>query len=539
MTDPMTTTPVLERTIAAVLDRQTAAMPDKPALIEETGRTITFAELQQEAFRIANGIAALGVERGEHVALLLDNHIDIVATWAGLGCSGRVAVPLNTAYKGDFLRHVLAHCAAKVVIVEDKYCERLAAIADQLPDLKVVVVRGDNGEVPERFQRREFAELTAAEPVRPEPPHVSDISAIIYTSGTEGAAKGVLCPHGHAFQTSASYSFQTTPDDIVLVMLPLFHAGGLFAGVYNALRGGATAILHPTFTVSRFWDEVRRYGCTQSLLMGAMIDFLWRQPATAEDRNHPMRNLTVVPAMPYIKEFGERFGLNVVSSYGQSETGTTTITAPEDTRPFMCGRPRPFIEMKVVDDDDVEVPTGVVGEFVARSNEPWAMFRGYLRDPEATVVATRNGWMHTGDAGYKDEEGRFVFADRKRDSLRRRGENVSSIEVERFLMARADIAAAAVVAVPSEYLEDDIKAVVVLAPEATFEPEKILRDLVGELPYFMVPRFYEQVDALPMTPTHKVRKAELRKLGQSERTWDCEANGLIVTRNGIKEKTTS
>jgi crotonobetaine/carnitine-CoA ligase len=535
LTDPMTTTPVLERTTAAVLDRQVAAFPDKPALIESgTGRTLTYAELQRAAFRFADGLTRLGVARHEPVLVMLDNHIDMVVTWAGITTGTRIEVPINTAYKGDMLRYILDHSGARVAIVEAGYCARIAEVLDDVPGLETIVVRGEGGELPARITRRDFAELLAGEPVRPEPPHVSDVCTIIYTSGTEGRSKGVLCPHGHAFQTSASYTFETVPDDVVLVMLPLFHAGGLFAGVYNALRGGATAVLS-TFTVTGFWDEVDRYGCTQTLLMGAMIDFLWRAPETPGDADHPLRNVTVVPAMPYLGEFAARFGLNVTSSYGQSETGTVTLTDPGAARPFLMGRPRSFIDLMIVDDDDVEVPDGVTGEIVVRSSEPWAMFRGFHRDPENTVHAWRNQWMHTGDAGYRQPDGQFVFVDRKKDALRRRGENVSSMEVERYLLARDDIAAAAIVAVPSEHLEDDIKAVLVLAEGAVFEPEAILRDLVEKLPYFMVPRYYEAVPALPMTQTHKVQKVELRRAGVTADTWDCEAAGLIVTRSGLKE----
>jgi crotonobetaine/carnitine-CoA ligase len=280
---------------------------------------------------------------------------------------------------------------------------------------------------------------------------------------------------------------------------------------------------------------VRPYGCTQTLLIGAMIEFLWRQPPSPGDRDHPLRNVTVIPAMPYIDEFAERFGLNVTSSYGSSELGTVSLTDPGEARPFLAGRPRSFIEMKIVDDDDVEVPRGVTGEIVVRSREPWAMFRGYHRNPEATVHAWRNQWVHTGDAAYQDENGRFIFVDRKKDALRRRGENVSSMEVEKYLLAREDVAEAAIVAVPSEHLEDDIKAVLVLAEGARFEPEAILRDLVERLPYFMVPRYYEAVDVLPRTQTHKIQKAELRKFGVTTTTWDCEANGFVVSRSGLKE----
>jgi crotonobetaine/carnitine-CoA ligase len=537
----MSTTPVLERTIAAVLDKQVAARPDKTALLEAaSGEAVTYRQLQERAFRLSAGLAGMGVTRQEPVLVMLDNHIDMVVTWAGIGVGAMIEVPINTAYKGEMLRYIMDHSGATIAVVEAAYVERISEILDGVPELRTIVVRGDGGELPQRIVRRDFAELAGTddgpEAPRPDPPHVSDISTIIYTSGTEGRSKGVLCPHGHAFQTSASYTFETTPDDVVLVMLPLFHAGGLFAGVYNSLRGGATAVIQPAFTASKFWDEVREFGCTQALLMGAMIDFLWRRPPEPDDRDNPLRNVTVVPAMPYINEFAQRFDMNVTSSYGQSETGTITLTDPGEARPFLCGRPRSFIEMKIVDENDMEVPRGVVGEFAVRSAEPWSMFRGYHRNPEATVHAWRNNWMHTGDAGYQEENGRFVFVDRKRDALRRRGENVSSMEVEKYLLARDDIAAAAINAVPSEHLEDDIKAVLILAEGAEFEPEDILRDMVEKLPYFMVPRYYEAVTSFPMTQTHKVQKSELRKVGITESTWDCEANGLIVTRSGLREK---
>jgi len=536
MNDPMTSTPALDRTIAAILDRQVAEFPDKPALIEPGSRSVTYLELQQLAFSIANGISSCGVRRQEPVLVMLDNHIDIVATCVGLGVSGVIAVPINTAYKGEMLQYVIDYSGAKVAIVEDKYCDRIGEVLDGLAELQTVFVRGSKGLLPDRLTIRDFTELLASEPTRPQPPHVSDVACIIYTSGTEGRSKGVLCPHGMVFQTAASsHPYETTPDDVVLVVLPLFHEGGLFAGVYNAFRAGATAVIHPGFSASRFWDDVRAFGCTQTLLIGAMIEFLWRQPPSDRDTDHPLRNLTVIPAVPYVTEFAKRFGMFVGSAYGQSETGTPCITDDTDVGPFCCGRPRPFFEVKVVDEDDVEVAQGVTGEMVIRSNEPWSMFRGYHRDLAATIHATRNGWVHTGDAGYQDDRGRFIFVDRKKDALRRRGENVSSMEVEKYLIARDDIVQAAIIAVPSEHLEDDIKAVIVLADDAAFEPEDILRDLVHRLPYFMVPRYYEAIPELPVTATHKVSKVDLRKAGITPGTWDCEAHGFTVTRNGLTE----
>lgn len=529
----MVATPLLQRTVAAVLDRQVAERPDKIALIEQQGRRMTYAELRTAAIRVGSAIRGAGVQRQEPVLIMLDNHSDLVLAWAGLGVSATIAVPINTAYKGEMLRYVINQCGAKVAIVEAEYCERIAQVADGLMDLETVYVRGAGGVLPARFARRDFTELLEADPADLDPPHVSEIACIIYTSGTEGPSKAVLCPHGHAFQTSASYTFQTTPEDVVLVVLPLFHAGGLFAGVLNALRGGATAVIG-SFSASRFWDEVRSFGCTQTLLIGAMVDFLWKAPASASDRDHPMRNITVVPAMPYMAEFAERFDVSVASSYGQSETGATCISTAEEAQPFLCGYPRPVFEVRIFDDDDAEVAPHVNGEIVVRPLEPWSVFRGYHGDLLATVTATRNQWIHTGDLGHMNERGQVFFVDRKKDALRRRGENVSSMEVEKYLLEHADIAQAAIVSVPSEHLEDDIKAVVVLVAGAAFDPEALLHDLYDRLPYFMVPRYYEAIDELPLTPSGKVAKVELRKRGVTAQTWDCEAHGFTVTRSALK-----
>jgi crotonobetaine/carnitine-CoA ligase len=364
---------------------------------------------------------------------------------------------------------------------------------------------------------------------------VSDISTILYTSGTEGSSKGVLCPHGHAFQTSASHAFESGPSDVYLVIVPLFHAGGLFGGVFCALRAGGTAVIQRQFSATGFWDTVREYGVTQTFLLGAMADFIWRRDPTPEDTSHTLRDVTMVPAIPHLKEFTDRFGLNITSSYGQTETGTVMMTDPGEARPFLCGRPREFMQVRLVNDNDVEVEPGATGEILVRSSEPWTMMSGYHRMPEATVHAWRNLWLHTGDSAYLDDQGRYVYVDRKRDALRRRGENVSSLEVEKHITARDDIAHAAIVAVPSEHTEDDIKAVVVLRPGAPFDPAAMLRDLAARLPYFMVPRYYQAIDALPMTPTFKVRKGELRAQGITEDTWDCQAAGFTVTRHGLAE----
>jgi crotonobetaine/carnitine-CoA ligase len=536
VSDPLVTTPVLERTVGAVLDQQVRLRPDKVALIDGQGQTRTYRELQSTAFSVATGLAKLGVQRQEPVLVMLDNHIDNAVTFLGTAVGGMIEVPVNTAFKGEILRYVIENSGARIVVIEGAWCDRLAAISEGLDSVETVVVRGSTtAELPSRWTAVDFSELLEAEPIPPEPAAVWDVAAIIYTSGTEGTSKGVLCPHGHAF-SMASFPGWLGPDDVVLVTLPLFHGGGLWAAMYNSLRSGATAVIYPTFSASSFWDDVRRYGCTYTLLFGAMIPFLSAQPAKADDADNPLRLVTAIPAPGNIDEFSARFGVDVISSYGMTESGTVCWTEPGDVRPFVCGRPREFIDIRLVDDHDVDVPDGEVGEIIMRSREPWAMMLGYHRLPEATVQAWRNLWMHSGDAAYRNEAGQLVYVDRKRDALRRRGENVSSLEVEKHILARPDVAEVAIVAVPSEYGEDEIKAVLVLNEGHEFDPVAVLEDLVERLPYFMVPRYYEVVDALPRTPTQKVQKVELRRQGITASTWDCEAAGLRITRDGLRRE---
>jgi crotonobetaine/carnitine-CoA ligase len=537
VSDPLVATPILERTVAAVLDRQARERPDTVAVVDERGGTRTYVELQRAAFSVATALTKLGVQRQEPVLVMLDNHLDNVAVFLGAGVGGTIHVPVNTAYKGDILHHVVENSGARVIVIEGAACDRFAAVAAELSAVETVVVRGEpNAALPPAWRTVDFAELLDAEPIPPCPAAVWDVAAIIYTSGTEGPSKGVLCPHGHAF-SMASFPGWLGPDDVVLVTLPLFHAGGLWAGLYNALRSGATAVIYPTFSASRFWDDVRRVGCTYTLMFGPMIPLVCAQPARPDDADNPLQLVTAIPAPATLDEFSARFGVDVISSYGMTEAGTVCWAEPGEVRPFVCGRPRDFVDIRLVDDRDVDVAEGQVGEIIMRSREPWSMMLGYHRMPEATVHAWRNLWLHSGDAAYRNEAGQLVFVDRKKDALRRRGENVSSLEVEKHILARPEVAEVAIVAVPSDLGEDEIKAVLILKAGCPLDPVAMLEDLVQRLPYFMVPRYYEVVESMPRTPTHKVQKTELRRRGVTPSTWDCEAAGFRVTRDGLRPVT--
>ena len=526
-----------ERTVPALLRSAAEAVPDQPALIEAIGRTMTYAELLDSASRIGSGLRGLGLAAHDLVLSMLDEHVENVATWFGANIASVVQVPINTSYKGESLRYVIEHSGARVLIIEGEWCDRLAAIADELTTLTTVVVRnGGSVHTPSRFARVEFDELLSADVIEMAPPRVSDISTIMYTSGTEGRAKGVLMPQGQIYVMSYARAELTQEPETVLVTLPLCHVAGLITSTLHAIRTKGTAILHGTFSVSRYWDDIRRFGCTTTIAMGPIATLLLRTPPSPDDGKHVLKYMIVLPSIPGIQEFARRFNVAVGATYGSTETGPVLFAAPGSALPFLCGQPSDTYETRLVDELDVEVPVGEVGELVIRSRQPWTLNSGYHRMPAETVAAWRNLWFHTGDLFRFDvEAGQCGYVDRRRDALRRRGENVSSFEVEQHLIALPHIVEAAVVGVPSEMADDEIKAVLVLAPGADLNPVETLRELYQRMPYFMVPRYLQVVDSLPKTQTQKVRKTELRRSDANDRIWDCEAAGIRITRRGLIE----
>ncbi len=530
--------PLADRTVPGALRRAASRVPDQAALIEAGGRTIVYRELEDQARRAASGLRALGLESGDTVLAMLDNHADHVIAWLGANIASVPWVPINTSFKGSMLQYMVEHSRARVLVIEGKWVDRIIEITGELTHLETLIVRSDGDAVAgNRFACHDFEVLRQAEPVPVEEPKVSDISTIVYTSGTQGRPKGVLVPHGHAYATAMPRSYtdptNSVATEVVMVSMPFFHAGGLFTGPLQALRTAGTAVLHGSFSASRYWDDVRRHQCTTALLAGPMAVFLLRQPTTPDDRTHDLRSVIMMPAILEIEEFSARFGVPVGVGYGCTEIGAPLFSKPGEGRPGVCGSPLPGYDVRLVDDADVPVAVGEAGELVVRSREPWSMSSGYLDDPDATLGAWTNLWFHTGDMFRLDDSGQYVFVDRRKDVLRRRGENISSSEVERHLLELPEIADAAVVAVPSDVAEDDVKAVIVLAPDAAFNPQDMLRQLYRRLPYFMVPRYIEVVDALPRTQTLKVQKAVLRAQGLSDSVWDCEAAGFRITRHEL------
>jgi len=353
----------------------------------------------------------------------------------------------------------------------------------------------------------------------------------MYTSGTTGPSKGAMITHAHAYvyAHNGHDRMRLVPEDVYYAPLPLFHIAGQWAVVYAAMICGSAAVITRRFSVSTFWRDAVHYGATAGFLLGAMANFLHRQPPGVDERASRIDRILVVPLFPEVADFARRFGARVVTTYGSTEINSPMIAGFDDPDWRSCGRVKnALFEARIVDDDDEEVPHGTVGELVVRPRLPWLCMTGYWGHPDWTAAAWRNLWLHSGDAMYRDDTGNFYFVDRKKDAIRRRGENISSVEVENEINAHPEVLECAVFAASSEHTEDEVMATVVLKPGVSLGPEALIRFLEPRMAYFMVPRYLEFADELPKTPTGKIQKYELRRRGPTAATWDREQARLAL-----------
>jgi crotonobetaine/carnitine-CoA ligase len=529
--------PIDERTMRATYDRVLARRPDELAQTDADG-SFTFSGSYSRALRLAAGFAAAGVGPAEPAAILLDNSLDLVHAFTGLALGGMVEVPVNTAYKGRFLTHILNDSQAGVAVVEDGYLDRLAAIAGDLTSLHTILVRGDAscaGTLAQRFRVMPFTELESAGSAAPAPADPGDLVAYMYTSGTTGLSKGVLISHAHAY-TYASREDQDRPrpGDRILVTLPLFHLAGQWYGVYQALIHQVPCWVEPGFSASGFWPTVREHGITVTVTLGAMAELLQQQPPRPGDADNPLELTVMAPLASDVRGFSQRFGVATAAVYGMSEIGCVLNGPPETVVPGEAGFPREEYTLRLVDAGARDVATGEVGELWVRPADPRIVFRGYHNLPGKTAETLVDGWVHTGDAFRRDAAGHFFFSDRMKDALRRRGENISSFEVERVINEYPAVYESAVVGVPSDLTEDEIKAVIVARDGQQIDPAGLTAFLIERLPYFMVPRYLEFADALPKTPTQKVHKHLLRERGTGPQVWDREAAGIVLRRGTVQ-----
>ncbi|MGI8480299.1 MAG: ATP-dependent acyl-CoA ligase [Gaiellaceae bacterium] len=503
-----------EQTLPTMLERAAAHHGDRP-LLRSGDAVWSYAEVRDGAAVLAGALVEAGIASGDRVVVVSENRPEVLRLWLACTWLGAVLVPVSTALRGEGLRHVLASAQPKAVALESTLHERVAEAG-----LEVTWVL-DEGGLP-----------SGQDPVAPAPVGPGDTCAILYTSGTTGPSKGVLCPHAQWYWWGVNTGevLSIGRDSVLYTNLPLFHTNALNA-FCQALVAGATYVLGPRFSASAFWQRLEDSGATVTYLLGAMVSILLRTPEGEHDRAHNVR-VALAPGTPadLHAPFFERFGVRLIDAWGSTETNIVISNTLADLRPGTLGRVLDGFEARVADENDAELPDGRPGELLVRPREPWAVASCYDGLTEATATAWRNLWFHTGDRVVRDPDGSFRFVDRLKDVIRRRGENISSHEVEQALLAHADVAGAAVVPVPSELGEDEVLACVVVRDGAELDPLELIRFCEPRLPHFAVPRYVDVVPELPLTASGKVEKYRLRERGVTASTWDRERAGYAVRR---------
>jgi carnitine-CoA ligase len=517
-----------------VLQKWSRQKPDQVYAKFHRGPAVTYREMEAIARRAAAGLARLGVGQSDTVVVWLPNSLECLAAWYGANWLGAVYVPINTAYKGRLLEHVLANSNAKVMVAHADLMNRLEGI--NLAKIEKVIEIGGSSGVTLGAEVLAASALEGDEAAIPElqrPIEPWDVQSIVYTSGTTGPSKGVLSSYAQLHAMSGTDGFyMVKADDRYLCNLPLFHVGGTIPAM-GMLNRGASVSFVTSFSTDTFWESINETETTVVLLLGAMATFVAKTPRGPADRDHCLRTVIIVPLAEDAPAFAERFGVTVYTLYNMTEISTPLVSGPNPARTGICGKVRDGVELRVVDGNDCEVAQGEVGELIVRSDAPWTLNSGYNQNPEATVKAWRNGWFHTGDAFRINEDGDYVFVDRMKDAIRRRGENISSFEVEAEVAAHPDVNEVAVVPVPSDLSEDEILCVVAARPGGAIVPEQLIEFLRPRLAHFMIPRYIRIVTQLPRTPTEKIQKHILRDQGLTSDTWDREVAGVKVRREQI------
>jgi carnitine-CoA ligase len=539
-----------EWVLPRILRARAEEHPDREYLRYADGPWVSYGEVDARANRVANGLIARGVRPGESVSVLLPNCEWFVPVWYGILAAGAVMSPINTAYKGDFLSWTINLVESRVLVIADVYLDRLAFVAADLPRLeRVVVMRTGADAGPDPSLPWEDLDALADGPATP-PDGIdhswTDDARIMFTSGTTGRSKGVVKQHA-ADYFSARSAIESMAvlrgvapgdlrDETYFSCLPLFHSNAQVLCAYPALLAGARVAYTERFSGTRFWQQVIDAGATTFNGIGAILYFLWNQPPSPLDRAHRVHTISAAPAPKDIYHaFEERFGVRLTEGYGLTETGVATLMDP--TRPprlGSCGTANPGYEVTIVEPGtDRPLPPDTPGEIVVDMKVPNIVMRAYYGMPEKTAEDFRNLKLHTGDLGRMDEDGYVYFMDRVKDYIRRRGENVSSMEVEKQVADHPSVKEAAAIGVKAgegASSEDEIMIVCVAEAGATPDPVALTHWFAERMPYFMVPRYIRFVAALPKTPTERVQKVKLRDEGVTPDTFDREAAGITIAR---------
>ena len=519
-----------ECTVVNVLRDQVSRDPDRVWIVTEE-ESYSVARMDARSSTLARGLSGLGVAAGDTVLVMLPNCIEFIDCWLALAKLRAVQVPVNTAYFGAMLEHLVRDSRATRIVVHASYLEVVAEVAGKggsLLDTMIVVGAAPAGPTSAGLRPIAYAALLDGAPPAAfdaAMPAYNEIASIMYTSGTTGASKGVMVTHAHSYQYAAGgNSLQLGPGDVYYAPLPLFHIAGQWAVIYNCLIRGATAVLKARFSITDFWSDVERFGVTTTFMLGAMGSMLFR--TTPGERRTSLAKVLMSPLIPEYRAFCDKFGVQVCTSYASTEVNGVIATGFSPPNAATCGRVRSErFEVRLVDAFDEEVAVGEIGELVVRPKVPWIVMAGYWNRPAETQAAWRNLWLHSGDLFRRDADGYYYFVDRLKDSIRRRGENISSVEVENAVNSIPEVLESAVVPVPSELTEQEVLACVVFRPGQSLAMDALHRQIAALLPKFMVPRYLATIEAVPKTPTGKPQKFKLREEIRPGTLWDSLDDG--------------
>ena len=528
------------RDLTTVLNRRVEHCPDKSWIVTAE-REYSYREMDRRSGRLAQGMVDAGIGKGDTVLIMLPDTVDFILVWCALSKFGGIEVPVNVHNRGNPLAYLINDSLARSLVIDIELLDRIDALKDDLEQLERVILYDASGRfdaplvsaLASRFEILRLEDFYAESVYAGPPPAYHDLMGVLYTSGTTGPSKGVTTTHAHAFEYAYGITemLELRESDVYGAPLPLFHIAGQFATIYASCIMGATALISGPFSVERFWRDIREYGVTCTFLLGAMANFVYRQPQTPQDADNPLERALVVPLIPEVEEFKRRFGCLVSTTWGGTEMNCPTRSGFDLANNRTCGRvAEDRYEVRIVDALDQDVPDGVPGEALVRTRVPWIMTNGYWNHPEWTEKAWRNLWHHTGDMMMRDADGNLYFVDRVKDAIRRRGENISSMEVEHEINSHPAVLECAVIPIPADETEEEVMAVLVAKQGEDIDPEALIRYLEPRMAYFMLPRYVRIIDAMPKTATGKIQKFELRSQGVTESTWDRVAAGVRLKR---------
>jgi crotonobetaine/carnitine-CoA ligase len=530
-----------DRVVGRVLSEQAEHDADARWLMSDD-RVVTYGQARDLTARIATSLAALGVQRGGVVAMHMDASIDLVLTGIGASELGGRWAPMSTDYKGEFLERNIAASTAEVLVIDAYLAERYPEL-ESLGQVRHLVVTGEADLDALRrpgVEVHAWDELLASEPIAlPSVARHDDVLQMWWSSGTTGTPKGIMQTHAGLLHSATRWiaDRDIQDDEVWYSCLPMYLGGAWTTAMWPSLVSGTAVAIDARLSVSKFWDRIRHYRATQIFTLGAMHMFLMQADERPDDRDNTVRCAVPVP-MPWseVPKFKERFGIpDVQQAYGQSEVPCRIFAAPDDGtvwRANAIGRPVPWLEVRLVDDNDEDVPVGEVGEIVVRPKEPFVMFAGYFNAPDVTAASWRNLWHHTGDLARAEPDGQYFFADRKKDYIRYKGRNVSMVEVEAVVAKHPDVADVAAFGRQSAELESESEIAVAVVPRTpgSLKPEDLARFVNDNAPYYFVPRYIELMDELPHNAQYKTDKVALRARPIPPDVWDRDLVEFEVTR---------